>query len=213
MAKLNSTELKLLSEVEDWKDSGPGFLNQATHMATKPLVWAADKIIPKDAKNRLGEVGDTLVNRLQDLSQWTVSESEVLKATKEFEIDSDTIIELKKASVFDLIHVSEEFTKYNTRLAMAEGFGTGLLGWPGLIADLPALFTLCFRLIYQNALCYGFKMDEATEEHESFEIGYMLRIFKLATTASYDGKQEALTELKDFEEDHPHGISRVGSDF
>ncbi|MEM1000200.1 MAG: EcsC family protein [Bacteroidota bacterium] len=213
MAKLNSTELKVLQDVEGWKEDGPGFLNLATHMMTKPLVWAADKLIPESASEKMGEVSDTIVARIQDLSQWTVSEEEVLQSTKEFEIDSETILELKKASVFDLIHVSEEFGKFNTRLAIAEGFGTGLLGWPGLLADLPALFTLCFRLIYQNALCFGYQLDEPTEEHESFEIGYMLRVFKIATSSSFDGKTKGLAELKAFEEQHPNGVHWVGGDF
>lgn len=213
MAKLNSTELKILRDVEDWRDKGPGFLNLATHVVTKPLVWAADKIVPAEAKDKMGGLADVLVARMQDMSQWTVSEDEVLNSTKAFEIDSETILELKKASVFDLISVSEEFGRFNTRLAMAEGFGTGLLGWPGLIADLPALFTLCFRLIYQNALCFGYQIDEPTESTESYEMGYMLRVFKIATASSYSGKQESLEELKAFEEAHPNGVDWVGGDF
>jgi hypothetical protein len=213
MAKLNSTERKIINDVEEWRDRGPGFLNLATHVVTKPLVWAADKLVPTDARDKMGDMADVLVSRMQDMSQWTVSENEVLNSTKAFEIDSDTILELKKASVFDLISVSEEFGKFNTRLAMAEGFGTGLLGWPGLIADLPALFTLCFRLIYQNSLCFGYQIDEATESHESYELGYMLRVFKIATASSYSGKQESLEELKAFEEAHPDGVEWVGGDF
>jgi hypothetical protein len=214
MAKLNSTEQKLLKEVEEWKNSGPGFLNLATHFATKPLLWAADKIIPAEAQNRMSGLGEVIVDKLQDVSQWTVSEEEILKSIREFELNAETILELKKASVFDLIHVSEEFTKYNTRIAMAEGFGTGLLGWPGLIADLPALFTLCFRLIYQTSLSFGYKFEKDPEsEHEPFEVGYMLRVFRVATASTFGTKTEALEELDDFQETHPDGIARVGGDY
>lgn len=215
MAKLNSTEQKLLKEVEDWKEGGPGFLNRVSHVATKPLTWAAEKIIPESAQKRMGQVGDAIADKLQDISQWSVSEEEVLKRTKQFEIDSETILELKKASVFDLIHVAEDFTKQNERLAMAEGFGTGLLGWAGLIADLPALFTLSFRLIYQTSLCYGFALDEIEEgsEHESFEVGYMLRIFHIATASTRAAKQQAFEDLVAYEDSHPNGIERGGSDF
>lgn len=211
MAKLNSTEQKLLKEIEDWKDGGPGFLNRVSHVATKPLTWAAEKVIPENIQNRMGGVGDVIADKLQDVSQWTVREEEVLKRTQQFEIDSETILELKKASVFDLIHVAEDFTKQNERLAMAEGFGTGLLGWAGLIADLPALFTLSFRLIYQISLCYGFSLDEIPEdsEEESFEVGYMLRIFQIATASTKKAKREALEELVKYEDAHPNGIQRA----
>jgi hypothetical protein len=214
MAKLNSTEQKLLQEIEDWKTTGPGFLNAATHVATKPLLWAAEKLIPADIQDKLGGVGEKITEKLQDASQWTVREEEVLKATKEFEIDSATILELQNASVFDLNHVAEEFVKFNTRLAAAEGFGTGLLGWAGLLADLPALFVLNFRMLYQISLSFGYKVEAASEDgEEPFEVGYMLRIFKIATSSSREAKEVALAELKQYEEDHPDGISRVGSDF
>jgi hypothetical protein len=214
MAKLNSTEQKLLQEIEEWKETGPGFLNAATHVATKPLLWAAEKLIPADIQDKLGGVGERIAEKLQDASQWTVREDEVLKATKEFEIGSATILELQNASVFDLNHVAEEFVKFNTRLAAAEGFGTGLLGWAGLIADLPALFVLNFRMLYQISLSFGYKLEPASEEgEEPFEVGYMLRIFKVATASSSESKEVALAELKEYEDNHPDGIARVGSDF
>jgi hypothetical protein len=214
MAKLNSTEQKLLQEIEEWKATGPGFLNAATHVATKPLLWAAEKLIPGDIQDKLGTVGEKITEKLQDASQWTVREEEVLKATKEFDLDSATILELQNASVFDLNHVAEEFVKFNTRLAAAEGFGTGLLGWAGLIADLPALFVLNFRMLYQISLSFGYRVEAASEEgDEPFEVGYMLRIFKIATASSGEAKEVALAELKKYEDEHPDGISRVGSDF
>jgi hypothetical protein len=214
MAKLNSTEQKLLQDIEEWKETGPGFLNTATHVATKPLLWAAEKLIPSDIQDRLSGVGEKIAEKLQDASQWTVREDEVLKATKEFEIDGKSILELQNASVFDLNHVAEEFVKFNTRLAAAEGFGTGLLGWAGLIADLPALFVLNFRMLYQISLSFGYKVEVASEEgDEPFEVGYMLRIFKIATAASSEAKEVALQELKEYEDSHPDGIARVGSDF
>lgn len=214
MAKLNSTEQKLLSEIEEAKEKGPGFLNTATHVATKPLLWAGDKIIPAEIKDKASVVGEKIAEKLQDASQWTVSEEEVLKATKQFEIDGNSILELQKASVFDLTHVAEEFVKFNTRLAAAEGFGTGLLGWAGLLADLPALFVLNFRMLYQISLSFGYKVEPPKEEgDEPFEIGYMLRIFKIATASSKDTKAAALEELKQYEDEHPDGISRVGGDY
>ena len=213
MAKLNSTEKKLLKEVEDWKTSGPGFLTRVANTATKPIVWAADKIIPQSAKDAMGSVSDKIVDRLQDVSQWTVSEEDVLSATKELEINSETILDLKKnASVFDLIHFSEKFTKSNAQIAAAEGFGTGLLGWAGLIADLPALFTLSFRLIYQTSLCFGYSIDKVPpgEDKESFEMGYMLRIFQIAAASTKEHKRRGLEELRKYEDKHPQFIKRDG---
>lgn len=215
MAKLNSAEKKILEEIAIWKAEDPGFINKATQVMSKPLVWASSKIIPDDVKENLSKVTETIVDKLQDASAWTVNEEEVLKATKEYEIASDTILELKKASVHDLDSVVEKFIKTNAQLAAAEGFGTGLIGWPGLIADLPALFTLAFRCIYQTSLCYGFPISfEEEGGNKDFEVEYMLRVFRVATSSNKVEKTKALLDLKDFETEYDEEVyNEVGTDY
>lgn len=216
MSKLNSAEEGILKEVSRWKSTGPGFLSKATHLISKPLVWAADALIPDSAKDGIGNVTNGVIDRLQDLSKWTVNEDEVLKATKEFEIDSQTILELRKASIFDLDTVAESFKKTNAQIAAAEGFGTGLIGWAGLIADMPALFTLSFRLIYQTSLTYGYPLTDETvgDSEENYEVGFMLRIFRIATAADREAKMKGLLDLKDYEADHRGDeTSKLGTDY
>ncbi len=213
MAKLNSAEQNILEEIAVWKTNGPGFLNRATNFVSKPLVWAGGKLIPDNVKGSLGKVTETVVEKLQDLSKWTVKEDDVLKRTKEFEIDSETILALKKASVHDLDHVAEGFIRQNAQFAAAEGFGSGIIGWPGLIADLPALFTLSMRTLYQISLSYGYRVDEENG-NQDFEIGYMFRIFKIATAAEKVEKTKGLLDLKDFESSFNDEVEQsVGNDY
>lgn len=215
MAKLNSAEQQILKDISDWKDSGSGFLNTLTHITSKPILWAGDKLIPDSAKETLGQASEKVVDQLQDLSTWTVNEEEVLKATREFEIDSDTILELKKASVFDLETVGKKFIGQNSKLAAAEGFGTGLIGWAGLVADLPALFTLAFRTLYQISLCYGYPVVEQDgESPDEFEIGFMLRIFRVATASNSSEKEQALLDLADYESEQRGDVThKLTGDF
>lgn len=79
-----------------------------------------------------------------------------------------------------------------------QGLGTGLLGWLGLIADLPAFFVVAMRLIHQTSLCYGYSREG---ENSEFETNYMLHVFKVATASSVIEKQQALSALKDLETD------------
>lgn len=148
-----------------------------------------------------GGAAETIAEKLRDFSQFTVDKDTVLKATREYQIDSETVLELKKASIFDLDNVSQGFITDNTRMAAVSGAGTGLVGWPGLIADLPALFMLSLRSIHQVAICYGYDLDEedAPEGHKLFELEYMMRVFKVATASDVVEKQRGLSELKDFE--------------
>ena len=216
MAKLNSSEKKIIQEIAVWKAEEPGLISKATDVMSKPLVWASNKLIPDEIKNKMSTVTETIVEKLQDASQWLVSEEDVLKATREFEIDTETILELRKASVHDLDHVGESFTKSNSQIAAAEGFGTGLIGWPGLIADLPALFALAFRLVYQISLTYGYKVDleDSESEQRDYEVEYMLRVFRVATAPNKVEKTKGLMALKDFETQHEDDVyNDVGSDY
>lgn len=214
MAKLNSAEEKILEEISKWKTKGPGMLTRATDFLSKPLQWAYEELVPGEAKDKIGDVSESIIDKLKDVSQWTVKEEDVLKNVREFEIDSKTIIELRKATIFDLDHVSEDYLKQNRNVAAAGGFGTGLVGWAGLIADLPTLFTVSFRLIYQVSLTYGYPVNhEDDPEKEAFEVGYMLRVFRVATASNKEEKIAGLLDLKDFELAHREVSSKIGQDF
>lgn len=206
MAKLNSSESKILDEIAKWKANSPSFLNRATDFVSKPISWLSEKLIPEDVRNSVSGVTETIVEKLQDVSQWTVKPEAVLEATREFAIDATSIPGLQKASIHDLDHVAEQFIEGNTRMATVSGAGTGLtslvgLGWAGLIADLPTLFALSLRSIYQTALCYGYDIagEEMTPETKAYEMEYMMRVFKIATASDKVQKQKSLGELKDFE--------------
>ncbi|MDX2246870.1 MAG: EcsC family protein [Bacteroidia bacterium] len=201
MAKLNASESKILDEVAAWKGEGPSFLNRATDFVSRPISWVTEKLTPEDVKGSISGLTEKVVEKLQDVTQWTVNSEDILKATREFEITSTSIPDLKKQSIHDLDHVAEKFIEHNTRMATLSGVGTGLVGWPGLIADLPALFTFSIRTIYQIALCYGFDLngENHSPEDKAYEMEYMMRVFKISTASDKIQKQRSLAELKDFE--------------
>lgn len=216
MAKLNSSESNILDEIAGWKAEAPSFLNRATNFVSKPITWLTDKLTPDNVKGSVSGVTESITEKLQDFSKWSVSKDDIIKATREFEIDYQTILELKKASIHDLDHVSKRFIDENTRMGTLSGIGTGLVGWAGLLADLPTLFLLSLRSIYQIALCYGFDLEDNNNdpEHTAYEMEYMMRIFKIATASDKIQKQRALAELKDFESGHYSDIYQtVGGDF
>ncbi|MDX1909512.1 MAG: EcsC family protein [Bacteroidia bacterium] len=216
MAKLNASETKILDDIARWKSDNPGFLNMATDFVSKPITWLTETLTPEDIKSNISGITEKIVEKLQDASQWTINPQDVLTATREFEIEAATIADLKKASIHDLDHVAQKFIEDNTRMGALSGVGTGLVGWPGLIADLPALFVLSMRTIYQVALCYGFNPADTTtpESDRVYELEYMMRVLKIATASEKVSKQKALAELKDFEAGRASQVSgEVMGDF
>lgn len=202
MAKLNASEEKMLAEISGWKAEEPGFLKKASDLASKPLRWIADKVLPDSVKDKMTELTETVVEKLQDASGWTVDERDVREELAKYGVKVDALAELKIASIHDLDTVAQSFVKSNSQIAAAEGFGTGLIGFPGLVADVPALLTLSFRLINQVSMCHGYEVtdkEEGLSEDESFEIGYMLRVLRVSTAATQEDKVQALLEMKDYE--------------
>lgn len=216
MAKLNSSEQQILKDIASWKASNPSFLNRATDFVSKPLSWLTEKLIPEDVRGSVSGVTESIIEKLQDATQWTVNSQDVLNATREFEIEALTILELKKANIHDLDHVSEKFIDQNTRVGTLSGVGTGLVGWPGLIADLPALFMLSLRTINQIALCYGYDAanTELSQAEKAYEMEFMMRVFKTSTASDKVEKQLSLSELRDFEAGFDKGVyGQVAGDF
>jgi len=223
MAKLNSSERKILDEIAKWKAENPSFLNRSTDFVSKPISWLTEKLTPEDVKGSVGGVTESVLDRLQDISKWSVNPQDILEATREFEIEAKAITELRRESIHDLDHVAFGQIDSNTRYATASGVGTGLAslagpvaGWAALLADLPALFTFATRTIYQVALCYGFDPNdpELSVEEKAYEMEYMMRVFKVATSSDRIQKQKALGELKDFEAGrYSDRYSEIAGDF
>ena len=201
MARLNDSEKKILDQIARWKAATPSFIARATEFVSKPITWLTDNLIPANIRSSVGDITDKIAERIQDLSQWTVNKEVILKATKEFEIDASTIVGLKQATIHDLDHVAQDFITTNSRIGTGSGAVAGIVGWAGLAADLPTLFVLALRSIYQIALCYGYDLEgeNGTQEEKDFEFEYIMRVFKVATASDKVQKQKALGELKDFE--------------
>lgn len=198
MAKLNQSEQKILEEINAWKGESPGFLSKISAALAKPISWAGNQLIPNDVQNKMAEMLQNVMDKLQTASNWTVSEKIVIQDIQQYAPHIQEIKDIKTVSIQDLDSVSQEYSKSNKLASALQGLGTGLLGWVGLIADLPAFFVVAMRLIHQKSLCYGYSREG---ENAEFETNYMLHVFKVATASSIVEKQQALSALKDLETD------------
>lgn len=196
MAKLNQSEQKILEEINAWKAESPSFLSKISSTLAKPITWAGNQLIPNDVQNRLAEIVQNIIDKLQTASNWTVSEKLIIEDIQKYAPHIQSIKDVKTVSIQDLDSVCEEYLKSNKLTGAMQGLGTGLMGWVGLIADLPAFFVISMRLIHQVSLCYGYSKEG---DNHDFETNYMLHVFKVGAASSTTEKQKALSALKDLE--------------
>ncbi len=55
-----------------------------------------------------------------------------------------------------MVLTADYYLNQNLLVAIAQGGICGVVGLPGLIANIPALYTIVFRCIQQIALCYNY---------------------------------------------------------
>ncbi|MCS7028315.1 MAG: EcsC family protein [Bacteroidia bacterium] len=196
MAKLNQSEQKILDEINAWKAESPSFLSKVSATLVKPITWAGNQLIPDEVQNKIAEVVQNIIEKLQVASNWTVNEKSILQDIQQYAPDIQTVKDIKKANIQDLDTVSILYIKSNKLVSAVQGLGTGLAGWLGLLADLPAFFLISMRLIHQVSICYGYSKEG---DNSTFETNYMLHVFKVGTASSQTEKQKSLSMLKDLE--------------
>jgi hypothetical protein len=85
--------------------------------------------------------------------------------------------------------MAKDYFSENAVLAAIQGGGMSLGGPVLLLADVPLLFTINFRLIQQIGACYGFSM-RGTEFRP-----LILAIYNVASSGSNQAKKDALREI------------------
>ncbi len=161
----------------------------------KVLNWPLDKA--GDLVFATPGVGDVIRSSVQgvtsvcnDIAHWSVRPEAIYS---EFRGDGHTAI-TKPADIFslDLEHIDRVVgwlsAKYKG-IALAEGAGAGLLGLPGIPADIVALLSLTLRAIGEYATYYGF--DISLQQERLFA----MNVLGLASSPTDSSKALAMAQL------------------
>jgi len=174
-------------EIQKWESSGPGFLAQVGDAILWPVQKAAEMLIPKAVQEMVGKALIGFLEGLSKASAWTVSADAVRRR-----------VAARRKACHHGLKASDEAAKHywawNVSYAIAEGGVTGVTGLPGLVADIPALFTICLRCIQQIAHCYGYDTSEDLERE------YVMHILRTGSTGDIKAKMEFLIGLKQVEQ-------------
>jgi len=183
-------ELSAIEEIHAWKDSGPGLVNRAFSV----LNWPADKAsrilsrVP-GADWAVERTVGRLAGKLNDLAVWSVRTEAVIA---DFKKAGHQVQRLEQIFDLDLAHVDRAAAglglKYQA-IAAGEGLVTGLVGAPGVPADVVALVTICLRAIGEQAAYCGF--DVGGDEEKLFA----MNILSLASGPTERAKRKALSQL------------------
>lgn len=195
--KHSEYEERALAEIHAWKNPEIGWFGQAMKVVNWPLEKAGDFILSTPG------LGDIIKNSVQglisycgDLAHWSVQTESIFEEFRKSghpEIKKVTNVFSLELQQVDRV-VGFLAAKYKG-IALAQGSGFGLLGLPGIPADIAALITLNIRAIGEYATYYGF--DISCQDERLFA----MNVLGLASSPSDASKGLAMAQLVKIAED------------
>lgn len=172
-------EQAVLERIRRWQAEAPGPAARGFAVAAGPATRAMQSMVPVSAFRRALAAADDAGRRVADLRS-------VLKLA-----GVATLAELAAA---DLPHCDAVANRVRRRAMAAAGTGGivfGVVGAPGMVADVSALLVLALRTIHRIAACYGRELADGADAR--LAIG----VFALASANTLAEKQAALRALAD----------------
>lgn len=174
-------------EIGKWEAEGPGYLAKAGNFVLWPIEKAFDVLVPDGVQDAVARAIEAFLNGLSVASRISINTEEVRAR----------VLANQQGNGLDL-HGLDTAAKYYCKrhvvYATAEGGAAGAVGIAGLAADIPALFTIAFRLIQEIATCYGY------DPYDEIEHTYVLHVLQTGSTGDVKAKVEFLVGLKQVEQ-------------
>ncbi|MDC0683126.1 EcsC family protein [Sorangium atrum] len=190
MADLSPYEQNAHREIDLFKNPPRSWLGDAWETVNKPIQWVGDVAFDNPVGTAVTKAVAGIVSTLNDGASWSVRADAIYE---EFRANGHAGVQ--RAS--DLHHldmgdvdktVGYLAAKYKV-MAGGEGAAAGMLGFPGIAIDIPALVSLALRAVNEYATYYGF--DVALEHERAFAMS----ILGAASSPTVATKQVAMAEL------------------
>ena len=156
--EMTSYEQKQFDAIEKWEKEEPSVVAQAVGYALKPLTWALQKVIPAKAI-------EGALTGFDRLALFVTDNGDILRDGQVKSIE-----ELKHKDLKLSDKLADGVKNWAVAISGVEGGGTGWVGLPGLIVDIPALITLSLRTIHKIGLCYGYECYTPEERMRVYQI-------------------------------------------
>lgn len=172
-----SYETHQLSEIARWKTEEPSVLSKISGRLFKPVSWLVEAVIPEKSVQ-------SGIEACSDASKFFLDINSFKQETGITEI-----AELRQKAMHFCDAQADSVHNWAIGYAASEGAVTGVAGFAGMAADIPAIITIAFRTINKIGLCYGF---ENVTEQDNLRI---LSILSVSGANTIEEKQVALESL------------------
>jgi hypothetical protein len=156
---LTPYEKSQVKEITKWKKEEPGVVSKAFGIALEPLAWLIKQVVPEAAMRGALDFSCTA-------AQWMTDTKDVMRDGGVRDLGE---LKLKDLHLSD--RLADEVHNWAIGIGVVEGAGTGVIGLPGMAADIPAIITLALRTVHKIGICYGY--ESTSENDKNFALGIM----------------------------------------
>ena len=187
--KLTNYEKLSLIRINKWEERSHGSIEKMLlDGVSKPIDYIMKKI-GREKFNLFENAIEAAVNKMMNVSTYSVNSKELLKRAHKNGIMIDDLSELITVNFKKLDDCNMKHIKFHGRTSAAQGAVAGIGGALLAPADLTAILLQAFHLIQEIAFCYGYDPNETVEKH------VLLRIMEVAIGSSKN-KFKALQEIE-----------------
>ena len=145
---LGEYEKEQIRSIEEWKNEKPPVIVSAFGVVMFPISLLIQTFVPRSAIRRAISGASWAAERFAD-------EGDVMRKAGVSEIDALRTTDLKLSD-----KLANEVHNWAIGIASAEGVGSGIWGFQGLILDIPFIITFALRTIHKIGFCYGYKSND-----------------------------------------------------
>lgn len=156
---MDNYEQQQYQKIVEWKNQAPSVGSQTVGFVLKPVTWVVNKVIPSKA------IEGVLV-ACNGMAEFITDSNDIIR-----DAQVSKISDLKTKDLHLSDQLANEVHNWAIGVAAVEGAAAGASGIVGLIADVPALITMSFRVVHKIGLCYGFECK--TEADKQFVMGVL----------------------------------------
>ena len=175
---LTQYESTQISEIREWKSEEPSVVSESVGIILSPITWLINTMIPEAAMCAALDLSSSA-------AEWLTDTTDIVRNA-----GVSSVEELRHHDLEQSDGLANTVHNWAIGLAAGEGGTTGVVGLPGLAADVTVLIVMAIRTIHKIGVCYGYETTTQCEKD------FVLAI--LAVTVANDGEEKiaALNSLR-----------------
>jgi tellurite resistance protein len=139
-------------------------------------------------------------------SEKLVNIEDIIKEVQKFNPSIKSLRDIRTTTDIESLNkAARGYIDSNTGFAGLQGAATGAMGLAALPVNIPALFSVIFRMMQQIALIYGFDPNDPAEKD------FMLKILALTATSSKKEKKRDVNEIEISGQYLKSQLSKIGT--